>query len=155
MAREVMTRQASDNEYLHKDFHGALSAGIDYVAELYGPEAVREYLRDFATGYYAPLRKDLAQRGLAALKDYFENLYETEGGEAEITCSEDELVVRVEACPAVAHMRANGQPVADMFDETTRTVNEAICEGSPFQAELIDYDPQTGRGVQRFTRRTA
>jgi len=120
MAKRVMRREASDNVYLHKDFHGALSTGIQYLEENFGEEAVREYLRDFTNAYFAPLKADIKQRGLSALKEYFEELYEKEGGEAEITLGDDELVICVAACPAVTHMRQHGYQVANMFYETTK-----------------------------------
>jgi len=50
-------------------------------------------------------------------------------------------------------MREHAYPVADLFVETTRTVNEALCEGTDYCAELVDYDPETGRSLQRFSRR--
>ena len=152
MAKEIMERKAADNEYLHRDFHGALSAGIDYLQEHYGADSVRDYLRKFAKTYYAPLIDKLGSEGLSALKEHFEKLYEIEGGEVEIELSADELVVRVKSCPAVTHIRAIGLPVAELFEETTKTVNEALCEGSEFSAELVEYDPQSGRSVQRFYR---
>ena len=31
MPKQVMTRKAGNNVYLHKDFHGALSNGIDFI----------------------------------------------------------------------------------------------------------------------------
>jgi len=151
--KERIERRAADNAYFHPDFHGALSCGIEYLDAQYGTEAVRGYLRTFARTYYAPLREALRARGLAALKDHFEALYRAEGGEAAFALTADELVIRVEACPAVRHMRARGYPVARLFHETTRTVNEALCEGTPYAAELAAYDPETGRGVQRFYRR--
>jgi hypothetical protein len=153
MANEVMRRKASDNEYLHKDFHGALSVGLDYLREHYGDDSVREYLREFALDFYAPLTNDLKQRGLVALKEYFEKLYKTEGGEISITFSPDELVLKVQACPAVMHIRKNNHAVSPLFYETTKTVNEMICQNTPFAAELVEYDQQTGRSVQRFYRR--
>ena len=152
MGKEIMDRRAADNEYLHKDFHGALSAGLDYLQNLCGADSVRDYLHKFATTYYAPLRDKLRSEGLSALKEHFEKLYEIEGGEAEISFSADELLVTVKSCPAVTHMRAIGLPVAELFVETTKTVNEALCEGSEFCAELVEYDPQTGRSIQRFYR---
>jgi hypothetical protein len=155
MPKEVIHRKASDNQYLHKDFHGALSVGLDYVRQHFGDEAVREYLRQFARSYYAPLTEDLRRRGLVALKEHFEKVYADEGGPASIRLSDDELRIDVEACPAVTHMRGHGYSVSPLFHETSKTVNEAICEGTPFAAALIDYDPQTGRGVQRFYRRDA
>lgn len=154
MAREVIRRTASDNRYLHKDFHGALSVGLEYVEHHFGEEAVREYLRQFARAFYAPLGADLKRRGLVALKEHFAEVYEKEGGDVRITLSEEELRIEVRACPAVVHMREHGYSVARLFFETTRTVNETICEGTPYTAELLDYDDQTGRSIQCFRRRT-
>jgi len=154
MTKEVITRKASDNEYLHKDFHGALSAGIEYLHKNYGEQGVRDYLRQFALAFYSPLKKALNQRGLVAIKEHFEKIYKIEGGEIDISFSDDELILKVEACPAVMHMRKNEYPIAELFYETTKTVNEAICEGSEFDFELVKYDPQTGRSVQRFYRRS-
>lgn len=153
MARETMRRRASDNEYLHKDFHGALSAGIEYLDRHYGEEAVREYLRRFALSFYAPLIADITKRGLVALKEHFETIYAREGGRIRTILTPGELILEVEACPAVTHMRQQGYAVAGRFIETQRTVNAALCEGTPFEAELVEYDPQTGRSVQRFRRR--
>lgn len=153
MAKEIMSRKGSDNVYLHKDFHGALSTGIDYIDQTFGEEAVRAYLQRFTKSFYAPLIEDVKTRGLLALKEHFENVYATEGGGVQIACSDDELMIKVSACPAVRHMREHGYKVARLFVETTRTVNEALCEGTPFVAELLEYDDETGRNVQRFTRR--
>ena len=155
MAKQVMRRRASDNEYLHKDFHGALSVAIEYIHERYGEQAVRDYLWQFARSYYAPLTVEVNRRGLAALAEHFRRVYEIEGGEVNVSLSEDELVLKVRECPAVMHMRRRGYPVARLFRETIATVNRAICHGTPFEAELSEYDERTGRSVQRFYRRKA
>jgi len=153
MTKEKITRRAADNEYLHKDFHGALSVGLEYLQDNYGEEAVREFLHRFATTFHAPLTEAINRRGLIALEEYFAKLYAVEGGDATITLSEDALSIEVDACPAVTHMREHGYTVARLFSETTRTVNEAICESTPFAARLVEYDDQTGRSIQRFYRR--
>ena len=153
MTKETITRRAADNEYLHKDFHGALSVGLEYLEDNYGEQAVREFLHRFAARFHAPLTEAINRRGLIALREYFAKLYEVEGGDVGITLSEDELLVEVDACPAVTHMREHGYTVARSFSETTRTVNEAICESTPFVARLLEYDDETGRGIQRFCRR--
>ena len=95
-----------------------------------------------------------AVNGQAALEEYLRNIYAVEGGEITIERSDDELVLRVAACPAVTYLRGNGHDVSPMHIETTRAVNEAICEGTPYAAELVEYDFETGRSVQRFFRRT-
>ena len=152
MPKKVMRRKAADNAYLHKDFHGALSVGIEYLHRHYGAEAVREYLRQFALAFYAPLKVELRKNGLIALKKHFERVYKLEGGKIRVTYSPDELRIYVEACPAVQHMRQMNYPVARLFHETTRTVNDAICEGTPFAAELVKYDKETGYNIQKFYR---
>jgi len=153
MAREVMTRRASDNVYLHKDFHGALSAGIEYLDRRYGEESVREYLRAFTRAFYSPLIQRVKTEGLKALAEHFEKIYEIEGAEAGIKLEGDTLTVSVPSCPAITHMRKHGYPVARLFHETTRTVNETLCEGTPYRAELVEYDYETGGSIQRFSRR--
>ena len=155
MPKRTMRRTAADNDYLHKDFHGALSVGLEYLEQRFGPEGVREYLHRFAAAFYAPLKADLIARGLPALKEHFERIYAAEGATFSIECSAGELVLRVEECPAVSHMRRHGYPVASLFYETIRTVNAAICDGTPFSAELAEYDPETGRSVQVFRGRAA
>lgn len=154
MAKEVIRRTARDNVYLHKDFHGALSAGIEYLDRTFGEEAVREYLRQFAVSYYAPLIEAVRERGLVALRDHFAKVYQNEDAEVRMRLTNDELFIELDACPAVTHMRQHGYAVARLFHETTRTVNEALCESTPFAAELLGYDHQTGRSVQHFYRRT-
>ena len=150
MPKEIMRRKAADNPYLHKDFHGALNKGIEYLHRHYGADSVRRYLRQFAAAFYRLLTEDLKKRGLVALEEYFKKVYQVEGGKARFDLFEDELKITVDACPAVTHLRKNGYLAAELFFETTRTVNETICDGTPFAAELLDYNQETGSGVQRF-----
>lgn len=153
MPKEVMERRASDNEYLHKDFHGALSSALIYLEERFGAEAVREYLRGFAREYYAPVREEMAERGLEAVADRLRRVYAEEGADVRLELSGDTLTVEVEACPAVTHMRASGYEVAPLWSETIRSVNEALCEGTAYQFELLEYCGETGASVGRFSRR--
>ncbi|MGD0111021.1 MAG: hypothetical protein ABSD48_04095 [Armatimonadota bacterium] len=152
MAKQVSRRTAADNEYLHKDFHGALSAGIEYLHQRYGAQAVRDYLGEFAAAYYAPLTAALRLEGLVAIRDHLAHMYQLESGKIQLTCSDDELLLEVEACPAVAHMRRHGYPVARLFSETTRAVYEAICRGTPFKVQVLAYDESSGGSVVRFYR---
>ena len=69
MTKEIVRRNAADNAYLHKDFHGALSTGIAYLEQRYGAEAVRDFLRQFARAFYASLTQAINARGLMALRE--------------------------------------------------------------------------------------
>jgi len=153
MPREVMDRRAADNVYLHRDFHGAFSNALIYLEERFGPEAVREYLRGFARRFYGPLRVEIGERGLPAIAEHVRRIYADEGADVCLELDDDVLIVRVAACPAVAHMRAHGHRVAPLWRETTAAVNAAICEGSAYDFDLLEYDEETGASVGRFTRR--
>lgn len=155
MAIRTMTRTAADNAYLHKDFHGALSTGLMYLQERFGDETVHAYLRQFAAAYYAPVTAAIKLRGLAALREHLELKYGIEGQAVTITGTEDELLLDVPRCPAVMHMREHGYAVAALFHETAKTVYETICAGTPFTAEMLEYDPETGRARFRFARRAS
>jgi hypothetical protein len=153
MTKEIIRRKATDNIYLHKDFHGALSAGLVYLEQRYGAEAVRDYLRQFATAFYAPLTQAIQKRGLSALREHLERIYAVEGGQISIAFSDDEMLLEVEACPAVMHMRQHDYVIAPLFYETSKTVYATICEGTPFAVEWLRYDEQSGRSAVRFARR--
>lgn len=155
MAREIMRRSASDNKYLHRDFHASLNLGLEYLRRRFGDESVREYLRQFALAFYAPLKQALREKGLDAVKEHYLQIFAVE--EAldclELASSAGELTVFVKRCPAVAHIRAGGAEVSPLFDETTNTVMKAVCEDTPYSFELVSYDAQTGASTQRFFKR--
>jgi hypothetical protein len=136
---------------VHKDFHGALSYGLSFLQERFGPDGARAFLEGLASTVYRPLVEDLQARGLPALRDHWQRIFDLEGGDAEMQLTEDELVLRVHRCPAIAHMREHGYPVADNFCEHTRIVNDAICRAAGYEADL-EYDQEAGRCVQRFRR---
>jgi hypothetical protein len=154
MAKLRIDRKASDNTYLHPDFHGALSTGLEYLRTRYGEQAVRDYLRQFALAWHAPLTQSLRDKGLSVLREHYERIFKLEGGLAEFLETPDELRIEVRKNPAVSHMRAQNYSISPLFVETVRTVGKAICEDTPFDSELLHYDDATGQYTQRFFRRS-
>jgi hypothetical protein len=157
LAVEKMVRKASDNKYLHKDFHNFMNLGLVYLAEQFGDDAVREYLRQLAASYYAPLTADLGKRGLIALKEHFEKIYglEEASDDIELILTDDTLEMRIKNCPAVEHMNQCGVAVSPLFVETSKTLYQAICEGTPYEYRLDRYDAKTGASVEYFRKRGA
>lgn len=152
MPKERMDVKASDNEYLHKDFHGAMSTGIQYLEDKHGPDAVLEYMQQLAVNCYGKLTEDIKQRGLQAIRDHYQRIYDLESGVVEFEQSSDQLVMTVKKCPAVSHMVENNYPVAGMFVETQRALNAAICNNTGYAAELLSYDDATGACVLKFSK---
>jgi hypothetical protein len=152
---EQMVRKASDNKYLHKDFHNHMNLGIEYLRINYGEEAVREYLVEFANAFYKPLKDKINENGLIELEKYFTDIYEKEEALKDIMFegSQDELVIRIKRCPAITHMHNSKVEVSPLYYETILTVNNTIVEGTPFAFELISYDEEDGASIQRFYRK--
>jgi hypothetical protein len=148
-----MRRRAADNVYLHRDFHAALNRALLFLENRYGADAVREYLAGFAAAHYAPLREAIGRRGLVALEDHLADVSRREGGGVEIERDGDDLVVRVSECPAVSPIKKLGGNLSPLFFETTRTVNETLCAGTPFRFSFDALDCAAGTCVQRFARR--
>lgn len=136
---------------VHKDFHGALSYGLQFLDDHFGEAGVRDFLTGLADTVYAPLVEALRQRGLPALREHWQRVFELEGGEVAIEEEDGGLTLTVSRCPALAHLRARGYDVARCFCEHTRIVNEAVCQAAGFEAQ-VEYDEEAGRCVQRFRR---
>ena len=137
---------------VHKDFHGALSYGLQFVEERHGEQALRDFLAGLADTVYKPLVDDLRARGLPALEDHWREIFGLEGGAFEMHMDDATLVLTVHRCPAIAHMREHPYRISDHFCEHTRIVNEAICQAAGY-ASSVDYDQSAGRCVQKFWRR--
>jgi hypothetical protein len=142
-------RGSSDNEYLHKDFHGALCYAIKYLDETYGPQTTEEYLCRVGREVFSPLIEALRQEGLKALECHFRKVFELEEGIVEFIRENDRLVLKVEQCPAVAHLKKTGQFYTERFCESTVHVNRAVCGAAGYESRC-EYEPGAGRCVQTF-----
>ena len=69
--KKQIEQRASDNVYLHRDFHAALNRGLIYLEERFGEEAIAEYLTDYAENYFSPM-------DLTEIRTYLQGLYEME-----------------------------------------------------------------------------
>ncbi len=151
--REQLVIRASDHEYYHPEFHLSMNILLDYLLDRYGEDGVTAYLRRFAEAYHKPLAETLKRGDLGPLEDYFEGIFGKERQEIEVERNANELVIRVPACPGMRHIRARGSEPSECWVETYKTVYSALCEGTPFFYELVSYDPRTGAGTHRFSRR--
>ncbi len=143
-----MTRRAKQHN-VHKDFHGALSFGLKFLEEQYGMDGTREFLQGLAETVYAPLVADLRERGLCALRDHWQTVFDLEQGEIEQVLRDDVLTLTVKRCPAVAHMKERGYRIAPHHCEQTRAINEAVCRAAGY-ASSTEYDQDAGTCVQKF-----
>ncbi|PWM47051.1 MAG: hypothetical protein DBX47_01330 [Clostridiales bacterium] len=143
---QKMERRASDNKYLHKDFHVSLDLGIAYVGDRYGEDAVKEYLTDYAKSYYCKMT-------LAELDEYFKKIYEAEDASDVLKTSivENSLTVEVSECPAMKFMRSTGHEPSKYYGYTTKILYAVLAQICGFEFNLSDYDEKTGKAKFIFS----
>lgn len=149
--KRTMCRRASDNRYLHKDFHGVLSGGMAYLEETYGLEAVHAFLRRFVDEYHAPLKAAIRARGLPPLREYLEEIFRIEEADFTIEATPGRLEIHLAANPAILHIRRRGYPMKPSFHETSDFLYKVLCEDTPLSFSTQRLDPATGERRMTFT----
>lgn len=152
MGKEVMTRRASDNRYLHRDFHNILNVGLDYLADHFGAASVVGYLTDFARHFHAPEIARLKKEGLSGVEAIFRETYRSEDAEEclSFTQNRNALFVHVSKCPAVAHIRTLGDVPSVFYPLTTSVVWREIAGLAGIGFEQLNYDSETGKADYLF-----
>ena len=137
---------------VHKDFHLIIASMIDYLNKNYGPDETLVYLKRLATTVYGPLVERIKAEGLAAIREHFAWVFETDGGAFAWEESDDALVLRVTRCPSVWQIREKYDPIPSNFCEQTQTVLGEICRlaGVGF---AVEFNTDEGTCVQTFSAR--
>lgn len=138
---------------VHKDFHGALSFGLQFIEDRFGEDGRNDFLAGLAVSVYAPLAEALRRDGLEALRAHWDRIFTLEGGDFDQCIEGDRLTLTVHRCPALAHLQARGYRIAGHFCEHTRLVNEAVCRAAGYACD-IEYDQSAARCIQRFWKET-
>lgn len=146
---QIMDQKAADHDYLHKDFHGALSYAILYLDKTFGLQATIEYLQQVGRTCYAPLSAQIKKLGLSALEKHLRHVFTKEEGRFTIHYEGNTLVLEIQQCPAVSHLRKTGQLFTERFCESTKVINETICQNAGYRSSCI-YEPGQGKCVQKF-----
>lgn len=150
MTRKVMERRAADNEYLHRDFHAAFLHGMRYVKDRFGEDGLDDYLRKTADAVYGPLAERIRRDGLDALETYLRETWTREGATFRIERDGETLVLRMESCPVVAHLRTLGLDPGDDCCRATAVLDDALARMAGLCVE-VDADADAGACEQRFS----
>ena len=153
MPKQTIRQSSSGSTYYHPDFHIAFNYGIEYLHKNFGEKAVREYLVKFANAYFAPLKEALIDRGLPAIKEHYEKIYQIENAIFSLSISSNELLIHLYESPAVMYIKEKGYIVSPLFQETVTTVNKEICMNTPYECELVKYKNENGAYQLRFFKR--
>lgn len=150
---KIMKRTAADNKYLHKDFHISMNILMDYIHKNFGEEKLIKYLKQYTSEYHKPLHEKMKKGDIDAIASYLRDIYEQEEWTVNIVQDENKLIVSQDACPGISHIKSKGGIPTPLYIETYNTVYNTLCEGTPFEYELVFFDKETGACKQIFKRK--
>ncbi len=150
----VIERRASDNKYLHRDFHISMNMLMEYISREYGPIALTEYLAQFSREFHSKRKECLQNGDLGCLEKYFKNVYKKEEWPLFIELKNDVLILSQDSCPGISYLQKNGYKPVEQYIETYTTVYRTLCQDTPFEYVMDSFDSDTGKCRQRFQRRS-
>ena len=145
-----MLRYQENNE-LHRDFHGTTNTTLDYIANNYGVDALREILRTTGRDVYKSIREKLAKGDASELLEHLNWFYFREGAKYKLTVQPDEIQLEVIECPAIRHLKKLGLAVSPHCCLQTSEVNAGMCENTQWETETNVIGE--GHCVQIFRRK--
>ena len=142
----LVDMSSDDNKYLHRDFHLLGDNALKYCGDTLGENAVIDFLKGYVKYYYSPLIADIKERGLEALKERIEGVYETEEASELLhtELSDGRLTVAIDRCPAIEYMKALGKEPSEYYIEETRTLYGAIADECGYRFTLEYYNADGG-----------
>ena len=120
---------------VHKDFHLATNATIEFVLSEYGKDFLAELFRRTARNIYRDIYENLQKGNYQPLLEHWKYYYTREQGIFSISEEEEGFCFHVTDCPAVRHLKEKNVPIADSFYFQISLLNEAWAGGTPFEIE--------------------
>jgi hypothetical protein len=151
--RKIMKRDASDNKYLHKDFHLSMNIILTYIFKNFGREELVNYLKQYSEAWFWPLNRQLQKGDITPLVGYFKDIYSKEEWLVKIRHGNDFIEIEQESCPGISYIRSKGDIPCPYYYETYKTVYGTLCENTPFTYELVYFDEESGACRQLIKRK--
>jgi hypothetical protein len=110
------------------DFFTAINATFRFIERKLGRVGLLRYWQELGEKYYAPVAQRWAAGGLPAVAAHWRAAFAAEPG-ADVTVEEtaDQVLIRVQTCPAIAHLRTQQREITPSFCQHCYFVNEAIA----------------------------
>ena len=123
------------------DFYYAINATFRYMASRYGREGLYAYWRSLGREYFADLVERFRTGGLAAVEDYWREFFRVEpGGEVSVCREDGQVVIEVQECPAIRHLKANGREVMGLYCEHCLVINSEMADGAGLEFRMSGGD---------------
>lgn len=134
------------------DFYFAINATFRHIYNTYGEEALIAYWEAMGQEYFHYLSEQFREGGLAAVEKYWREFFNQEpGGDVEVSRKADGVEVRVNRCPAIAHLRAHHREILPLYCRHCDHISRVIARNAGMGFSL---EGGMGRCRQVFAART-
>lgn len=98
------------------DFYFAINATFRFILAQYGEEGFERWLTKIGQDYFAPVNRQWKSGGLPFVARYWRDFFDAEpGSEVRVVSSGDEVVVRIDRCPAITHLKAHEREIVPEY----------------------------------------
>lgn len=119
------------------DFYFAINATFRHIHDTYGEQALIEYWEAMGGEFYRPVSERFREGGLHAVETYWKEFFAAEpGGSVGVQRREASVEIRVDDCPAIHHLRANGREVMPLYCRHCHHVSRVIAENAGIEFHL-------------------
>lgn len=126
-----------DTGNLHMDFHGAVNTTINYIVTNFGMDAVRKIFFNTGRDVYKSIREKLAKGDTSELLEHWNYYFSREKGKFRVVHEKEKVLLYVDECPAVRHVKKLGLEISSYFCEQTDYTNKGICNGTDFEITTV------------------
>jgi hypothetical protein len=110
------------------DFYFAINATFRFIEKRFGRDGLRRYWQEFGSTYYAPVTAAWKRGGLPAVASYWRAFFDAEpGAEVRVDVTSDRVILDVQVCPAIKHLRAHARDIVPCFCQHCYYVSEAAA----------------------------
>ena len=132
---------------VHRDFHASVLDGVNYLIDNFGEGAAKKVLRRTATEVYRTMHEGLQRGDKTELLEWWRYYLDREGGKYRLEETSEGAILTVEDCPTQTHLRKRGILGGKRTCWATKVLNDALCEGSPYEIVLEETGDNSCRQI--------
>jgi hypothetical protein len=132
------------------DFYFAINATFRFILNRFGKKGLERYWTELGEKYYAPVAVAWKHSGFEGVGNYWKDFFAAEPGSAvDVEVTEEAVILDVQVCPAIAHLRQHGREIVPSFCQHCFFVSEAMSRSSGLTVRI---DGGNGTCRQVFSR---
>ncbi len=119
------------------DFYFGINATFRFIRQRFGIGGLRGYWEEMGREYFRPVTERWRVGGLPAVAAYWRAFFRAEpGADVKVAQEDGKVVVHVFKCPAIGHLRRNGQAILPEFCQHCHFVSNAMGQGAGLAARI-------------------